>query len=36
MIRRNGKYLDLPDVISKLGNIVLKGVSHGFTTDFVT
>ncbi|MFZ2338323.1 MAG: translocation/assembly module TamB domain-containing protein [Bacteroidales bacterium] len=36
MIRRNGKALNLPDVIGKLGNISFAGSFTGFTTDFVT
>lgn len=36
LIRRNGNYLNLPDVMKKLGNIVFEGNFTGFTTDFVT
>lgn len=36
MIRRNGKILNLPVVIEKLGNISFAGSFTGFTTDFVT
>ncbi len=36
MIRRNGKALNLPHVIGKLGNISFAGSFTGFATDFVT
>ncbi len=36
MIHRNGKALNLPEVIRKLGNISFAGSFTGFTTDFVT
>jgi len=36
LIRHNGKALNLPDIIGKLGNVVFEGSFTGFTTDFVT
>lgn len=36
LIRLNGKTLDLPGVMGKLGNINFAGSFTGFTTDFVT